>query len=505
MKKGSKISVCFIIILLFPFFSLSVLSNEKEPTWGMGDQETQITIWNISTKGDIVMHGFYRDEIVGYADGKGTITIETFYTVQSEDVLIIESGVKIKYLNKHWDMHAYGLVIMNGTKNKPIIFEGAVLNLLAHPSTSKSIIKYTNFENSDLFIQNGGKQNISNNNFNDGGIIIGGSNSQPNVIGNSFHEGSIIIQSQANPLIKNNNLINSEIKSEGANPIIEKNILIDSSVRISGLYSGDNSKVFVKNNTITNNRYGIYISEKSIITIENNNISSNFIGIYCDYGTESYIHNNQLFNNDVGIYLSEIEYSMVINNKIFQNKFGLKIEDSSDIIFNYNLIYENEYGVISINTVMPDLQNNTFAYEGRSNTKGIGIQEWLLEISITVNNDNNFKKEYVKIFVEDKLGNKYTPDFIICSEFHFNVKEYEILNNGTKSFNNPYSIKVTYQNIESTKENIIINKDSEKRYIIVLENDLTDNSKIISLLIVFIISIVLIIILIFKKKFKFRN
>jgi len=118
-------NISIIVIVIFCFLTLSIAScmqpggpkngNDKVP-------QEHIIIWNMTTSGDLESESrWFTDikDVVGYADGAGTITLFADFYVPNDWTLIIEEGVSIVFQNE-LSITVQGTLKINGTQNAVI-------------------------------------------------------------------------------------------------------------------------------------------------------------------------------------------------------------------------------------------------------------------------------------------------------------------------------------------------------------------------------------------------
>jgi parallel beta-helix repeat protein len=267
----------------------------------------------------------------------------------------------------------------------------------------------------------------------------------------------------------------------------------------------------IKNNNITDNiKYGIFILT-STLEITGNDISLNPIGI-SSYRSELHLLDNDIFDNGDGskFYISDV---FITNGEISSNDpadcetgecsadetgKGVYVSFTSLIMENV-LVDENSEGLIAAYSELT-VRNSTFSRNSDdgilgensqislynnifSNNDGYGIRWKYMELE--VDSTNSFIQNYgegrirfeweVKVNVTDSKGDHVTTATVTLDNsastfrsvgfsnpsgfIEFDVPEYEIANNGSTIFHNPYTLSAkktaSWDNVEYSNQTTI--------------------------------------------------
>jgi parallel beta-helix repeat protein len=267
----------------------------------------------------------------------------------------------------------------------------------------------------------------------------------------------------------------------------------------------------IKNNNITDNiKYGIFILT-STLEITGNDISLNPIGI-SSYRSELHLLDNDIFDNGDGskFYISDV---FITNGEISSNDpadcetgecsadetgKGVYVSFTTLIMENV-LVDENSEGLIAAYSELT-VRNSTFSRNSDdgilgensqislynnifSNNDGYGIRWKYMELE--VDSTNSFIQNYgegrirfeweVKVNVTDSKGDHVTTATVTLDNsastfrsvgfsnpsgfIEFDVPEYEIANNGSTIFHNPYTLSAkktaSWDNVEYSNQTTI--------------------------------------------------
>jgi parallel beta-helix repeat protein len=236
------------------------------------------------------------------------------------------------------------------------------------------------------------------------------------------------------------------------------------------LYNNSNlSNIVLINNTLHSNYCGLLVSFFEEPLLYNNTFTDNEWGIICQVFGSPYLYSNTISHNLYGGIKGELGYIALYNNTISSNG-GYGVKGDHTVIYAYNnSIYDNElWGIYGFNApIFHD--NNTYLKDGLSESQGGLVQEW--ELLVNVKDADNNTLGNVNITIRDRLGNLVWTGVTIGSVRTPELREYEILNNGTEILREPFTIhatkgeyycNITYE-IEPYEEIIIILEYEEEK------------------------------------------
>lgn len=106
----------------------------------------------------------------------------------------------------------------------------------------------------------------------------------------------------------------------------------------------------VRQNSITQGRYGIHLMYCDDALIENNCLTNNAVGIYLMYSRNLRLRRNFLVHNrgpsGYGVGLKDVRHAFIAENLIAANRVGVFAEGATLSLFEGNLISQNDVGVL---------------------------------------------------------------------------------------------------------------------------------------------------------------
>jgi len=184
-----------------------------------------------------------------------------------------------------------------------------------------------------------------------------------------------------NIAIKNNKISNNRYgidlyKSEN-NTISDNNITSNNGYGIDLLYSENNK---ISDNNILHNGAGIGLDSSGNNTISDNNITLNKgyyeSGIYLCSAENNTISDNNISNNWFGIYLWFSKNNKISGNNISNNSYDISLYSSGNSLIYLNNFIKNAYNVFYYSYNSPSLWNSTskitYTYNGKTFTNYLG-------------------------------------------------------------------------------------------------------------------------------------
>jgi len=144
-----------------------------------------------------------------------------------------------------------------------------------------------------------------------------------------------------------------------------------------GIEIGFSSQITIKNNNVSDNRYGmygIYLEYSSNSSIAGNSISNNRAGIYLWCSSNSSIAGNSISNNGYGISLIGSGKNSITGNNVLNNYDGICLDYSSDNFIYLNNFINNTDNVYSYNStnIWNSKEPITYTYRGSEFTNYMG-------------------------------------------------------------------------------------------------------------------------------------
>ncbi|MBW9221435.1 right-handed parallel beta-helix repeat-containing protein [Methanothermococcus sp. SCGC AD-155-C09] len=229
----------------------------------------------------------------------------------------------------------------------------------------------------------------------------------------NYSSTCIRVNSHYNNIIRNNNILNSEIGIYlyySINNSIIGNNISNNEYGINLKYSINNSII---GNNISNNEYGINLKYSINNSIINNYISNGDYGIKIEDSSNNIIANNDVSNNNDSIYLKSSSNNNITNNNILNNIYGICLKEgsSNNIITNNKIALNSKNGIhlwwsgnnIITNNDISNNENSIYLYESKNNNianndignNGNGI--YLYESGNNIINDNTFTNDSIII------------------------------------------------------------------------------------------------------------
>ncbi|ODS37763.1 MAG: hypothetical protein A7315_03715 [Candidatus Altiarchaeales archaeon WOR_SM1_79] len=322
-------------------------------------------------------------------DGDWIIENDTYV---SEEVIVIEGNIEVKN-NATLTLENVTLMINSTTKNIHGIYVDGNSTLNVYNSD------ITNLSGPYIF-------------FVDGNMTLESSTVSNMMFGIDIEYGDVYI---ANCSIFSNNQYNQYGVRINGSPILFNNYIHSLHRGIVINYGG--APILI-NNTITLNNYGVVSVAFGFATLIGNNIS----------------------NNELGGISIELGYFWFQNNTIFSNGgFGIN-GDHASINATGNLIYDNErWGIFSWGAPIFH-KNNTFQKNGLQNDQGNILLQW--DVLFRVFDHNNEELKDVNLTIYDSHGNVMWSGETIGNIRALQLREYEILGDGTELVHTPFTVKV---------------------------------------------------------------
>ncbi len=348
-------------------------------------------------------------------------------------------------------------------------------NVWLYGSSSVSIL-YNVFQNSSIYVDGGGDNNISLNRAY--GVHLTNSN-QNLVYGNDMSfGGSVHLTNSTHNTVLQNNVSNSS----GAGIELYESSYNQISYNIANNNLGDGISLRLSDhNTITDNQMngnrdsGIYLEGSMWNTISGNLISNNSNGTYIYwYSSNNKISNNTIASNsNFGIYLMwESNNNTLFRNNASMNSFGIRIYYSSNNTVSNNTANKNSHSGIYIkyrsnwNTISSNQANYNQIY-------GISLYDSCSNNTISGNDASS--NEVYGIYILYSDDNTVTEN-----EANYNLKHgiftdyyssWNTISNNTASYNKLYGIAITNWSIgnkirgNTINNSIITNRDAYGIYV----------------------------------------
>ncbi len=106
----------------------------------------------------------------------------------------------------------------------------------------------------------------------------------------------------------------------------------------------------LRNNTVTQGRYGIHFMYCHDALVEGNRLTNNAVGVYLMYSRHLRLRRNLLLHNrgpsGYGLGLKDMDHAQIADNLIAANRVGVFAEGAISCVFERNFIARNEVGVL---------------------------------------------------------------------------------------------------------------------------------------------------------------
>ncbi|MBR9703926.1 carboxypeptidase regulatory-like domain-containing protein [Candidatus Pacearchaeota archaeon] len=251
---------------------------------------------------------------------------------------------------------------------------------------------------------------------------------------------NIILDCNGKSITSTRNIIG--VLVDNSNSVTIKNCYIDVGSGIGGyginIIDSDNTKIL--ENTLNNQYMGLSAHGSNNVRIENNIINNNARnGIYIISGSSNIISGLQATNNLIGL---QLYYSS--NNLVKDSIITGNIEQDTLISANFP--------PFSLNNIFLNVKHNK-EYVEAYHFSGQGselIRKWYYKAQVKDTNQNPIKNANVKIKAKN---NTVVYDLTTDSNgFIYTVDLFSYINTGNlNEYHYPYEIKVSYNNIETTK------------------------------------------------------